>query len=187
MLITDNSMPVGSCQDDRWTINEKNKGILVHTRIWRRNTKQKKHHICTKNTNTRKNLSLRQKQICRISVFLKSRVLKTRRITSVWTCWALLRETQENWCKTPVTCIHRQILESVSFSAPPTVNNYSCFKICLLALTGVHWTSVPPDIIGRHHLEYHSTGSGPDVCQSRTAPCVVMSVPSFSAKQKRTR
>lgn len=55
MLITDNSIPVGSCQDDRWTINEKNKGILVHTRIWRRNTEQKKTpHLYQKHKHTEK-------------------------------------------------------------------------------------------------------------------------------------
>lgn len=35
MLIIANSIPVGFCQDDRWTINENNEGILVYTQIWR--------------------------------------------------------------------------------------------------------------------------------------------------------
>lgn len=39
MLIIANSIPVGFCQNDRWTINENNEGILVYTRIWRRNNK----------------------------------------------------------------------------------------------------------------------------------------------------
>lgn len=39
MLIIANSILVGFCQDDRWTINENNEGILVYTRIWRCNNK----------------------------------------------------------------------------------------------------------------------------------------------------
>lgn len=100
MLIIANSIPVGFCQDDRWTINENNEGILVYTWIRRRNNKQNT-TLCSKKTVTETEID---NQDC---CFPEVKVLEMCEITSAWmqTCWemfsswALPHETDGKWWK----------------------------------------------------------------------------------------